>query len=146
MVTTDEADWVLCPGCRAPLYGKRWRRNLNVCPECSQHEPVPAAERLDQLLDPGSAEPLDIDIVTEDVLLDFVDTMPYPQRLARARAATGMDEAVLAVRGTIAGLPLIVAVMDFRFLGGSLGTAVGEIITLAAETALADGLPLLIVT
>ncbi|SBT42856.1 acetyl-CoA carboxylase, carboxyltransferase subunit beta [Micromonospora auratinigra] len=138
------ADWVLCGGCRHLVYGKRLRRNLHVCPECDRHEPIGADERLRQLLDPGSVAPLDLPAVTADPL-GFVDTVPYPQRVERARRATGVDEAVRCARGTVHGRPLVVAVMDFRFLGGSLGCAVGELITLAAETALADRTPLLIV-
>jgi acetyl-CoA carboxylase carboxyl transferase subunit beta len=139
------ADWVLCEGCHTPVYGRRWRRDLLVCPECSRHHPMTAAQRLTQLADPGSVEELDFDVASVDVL-DFVDTRPYPERLASARAATGMAEGVLAVRAAIEGHPLVIAVMDFRFLGGSLGAAVGETITLAAETALVEALPLLLVT
>jgi acetyl-CoA carboxylase carboxyl transferase subunit beta len=139
------SDWGICRGCRDLVYGKRLRRNLYVCPECDRHEPVSAEERLRQLLDPGSIEPLDLVATTADPL-NFTDTVPYPQRVAKARRATGVDEAVRCARGTVQGHPLIVAAMDFRFLGGSLGSAVGELITLAAETALADRTPLLIVT
>nr|AAG30193.1 acetyl carboxylase [Streptomyces sp. R1128] len=143
--TTGVADWVQCGNCRAAVYGKRWARGLRVCPECAKHHPVGARERLDQLLDPGSAEPIRNDVRTFDVL-GFTDTKPYPARLAAARAATGLDEAVVIVTGRIHGQPLVVAAMDFAFLGGSLGGAVGELITLAAETALAEHLPLLIVS
>ena len=143
--TAAAPEWVLCDGCRTPVYGKRWLRNLGVCPECTRHHHLTAQERLDQLLDPGSAVPL-VHSVTSFDPLGFVDTEPYPQRLAAARKRTGMDEGVLVVRGTIDGLPLVVAAMDFRFLGGSLGAAVGELITLAAETALVERVPLLIAT
>ena len=138
-------EWVRCKGCGAVVYGKRWVRGLRVCPECARHHPVTAQERLDQLLDPGSVAPLCHQVSTVDVL-GFVDLKSYPERLAAARAETGMDEAVLVARGAIDGTELVAAVMDFRFLGGSLGSAVGELITLAAETALAEHLPLVIVT
>ncbi|GAA3292517.1 hypothetical protein GCM10020218_067560 [Dactylosporangium vinaceum] len=120
-------------------------RALRVCPECGFHDAVPAAERLEQLLDPGSARRFGSGVATEDVLR-FTDLRPYPSRLAAARAATGLDEAVVVARGRIEGHPVVVAVMDFRFLGGSLGAAVGELVTLAAEAALADRVPLLLVT
>ncbi|MGH3625299.1 MAG: carboxyltransferase subunit alpha, partial [Sciscionella sp.] len=104
-----------------------------------------AAERVAQLLDPGSAIPVRPRVDSVDVL-NFVDTRPYSARLAEARAETGMDEAVTVVCGRIAGNELVLAAMDFRFLGGSLGCAAGELITIAAETALAERVPLLIVT
>ncbi|MGH3813126.1 MAG: acetyl-CoA carboxylase carboxyl transferase subunit beta, partial [Pseudonocardiaceae bacterium] len=106
------------------VFGKRWLRDLQVCPDCGLHSPLPASERLDQLLDKGWAA-LNISASTVDVL-GFVDTRPYPERLRAARRKTGLPEAVLCARGTIEGCPVIAAVMDFRFLGGSLGGAVGE--------------------
>ncbi|MGH4011143.1 MAG: acetyl-CoA carboxylase carboxyl transferase subunit alpha [Pseudonocardiaceae bacterium] len=126
------------------VFGKRWLRDLRVCPDCGLHSPLPASERLDQLLDTGWAA-LNISASTVDVL-GFVDTRPYPERLSAARRKTGLSEAVLCARGAIEGRPVIAAVMDFRFLGGSLGGAVGELITQAGETALRECTPLLLVT
>jgi acetyl-CoA carboxylase carboxyl transferase alpha subunit/acetyl-CoA carboxylase carboxyl transferase beta subunit len=137
-------DWTLCRGCRALVYGPRLNRNLGVCPECGLHAPLGAVQRLGQLLDPDWQE-LDLPAATQDVL-DWVDARPYPDRIAQARAATGLDEGVVVARGAIRGNPVIAAVMDFRFMGGSLGAAVGERITLAAETALRSRTPLLLVT
>ncbi|MET7959587.1 acetyl-CoA carboxylase carboxyltransferase subunit alpha [Micromonospora zamorensis] len=141
----EEAQWVLCQGCTTPLYRKRWARGRKVCPECGYHARLTAPERLDQLVDPGTLEPLPFPAVTEDIL-GFVDTIPYPRRLADARARTGLDEAVVCARGAIDGHPVVVAAMDFRFLGGSLGVGVGQLIAMAAETALVERIPLLIVT
>ncbi|MGP4020926.1 acetyl-CoA carboxylase, carboxyltransferase subunit beta [Saccharopolyspora sp. 5N708] len=139
-----EKSWRHCPGCGAVVYGKRLARQLGVCPECGRHDRVPAAKRLEQLLDPGSSRL--IDCVTDGGdPLRFQDTSAYPDRLAAARAATGLTDAVLCAHGTVHGHSLVVAAMDFRFLGGSLGTAVGEAITRAAEAALADRIPLLLV-
>ena len=143
--TTPQVHWVLCRGCRRPVFGRRLERALGVCPECEHHHPLTAAERLTLLADPGTQESLRFRVASGDPL-SFTDTVPYPRRLERAREATGMDEAVLCARAEIGGVPAILAVMDFRFLGGSLGTAVGELITLAAETALAERSPLVIVT
>ncbi|MFI1258015.1 acetyl-CoA carboxylase, carboxyltransferase subunit beta [Streptomyces netropsis] len=140
-----EVEWVLCHGCRVPVYGKRLIRNLHVCPECGLHLPVTARQRLAQLADDGRFEPLPFTVSNSDPL-DFVDTVAYTDRLSRAQERTGMREAVLCVRTTIEGNPAIVAVMDFRFLGGSLGTAVGELITLAIETAQEERVPLIMVT
>jgi acetyl-CoA carboxylase carboxyl transferase alpha subunit/acetyl-CoA carboxylase carboxyl transferase beta subunit len=172
----DVAEWVLCPQCRTALYGKRFTRDLRVCSDCGRHQPLTAQERLRQLADDGwfaelalsapDAGPLDTGPLDAGSLdagsldtgpldtgpldsvdpLNFVDTVPYPTRLAAARARTGMAEAVLCARATIEGSPAIFAVMDFRFMGGSLGSAVGELITLAAETALGERTPLVIVT
>ena len=141
----DHAEWTLCGGCRATLYGKRWTRNHKVCPECGTHTALTAWERLDQLLDPGSIRFLDFTVEPGDPLR-FTDTQPYPQRLADARARTGLDEAVQGATGTIEGSPVVVACMDFRFLGGSLSSAVGEMITRIGELALRRRTPLLLVT
>jgi acyl-CoA carboxylase subunit beta len=143
--SVDLPGWVICVGCRALAYGKRFRRDLRVCPECGHHDRMSADERIAGLLDEGSVEELDFPVVDGDPL-GFVDAKPYPVRLSEARAATGMQAAVVCVRGVIAGNPVIAAVMDFRFLGGSLDTAVGELITRAAELALAERTPLLVVT
>ncbi|XVQ14188.1 acetyl-CoA carboxylase, carboxyltransferase subunit beta [Spirillospora sp. CA-255316] len=139
------ADWVACRGCRTPIYGKRFARDLCVCPDCGHHAPITAPQRLEQLLDEGSAVPLPSPRTPEDPL-GFVDTAPYRERLRRARESTGLDEAVICVKGTIEERPAVVAAMDFRFMGGSLGTAVGERITRAADAALADRVPLVLVT
>ncbi len=139
------ADWVACSRCREILYVKRLARSLGVCPSCGHHGRLTAWHRIQTLLDAGSAEQLSPDAGGGDPL-GFVDSKPYPQRLAEARAATGLDEAVVCVRGTIDGHPLIAAVMDFRFMGGSLGAVVGELITQAAEAALRERLPFVIVT
>ncbi|NHD19325.1 acetyl-CoA carboxylase carboxyl transferase subunit alpha [Actinopolyspora sp. BKK1] len=127
------------------LYGKRLVRNLHVCPECGHHHRMTAHARIDQLFDADGLERLDTTEHSVDVL-GFTDTTPYTARLAKARANTGMDEGVALATGTIEGNPLVAAVMDFRFLGGSLGAATGELITRAAELALRRSVPLLIVS
>ncbi|MEU4774548.1 acetyl-CoA carboxylase carboxyltransferase subunit alpha [Micromonospora sp. NPDC023644] len=137
--------WSRCGGCATLLYRKRLRRNLDVCPECGAHARVDAPERLLQLVDPGSftalpERPAEVDPI------GFVDLLPYPHRLTAARAGTGLAEAVVCGTAALGRHPCVLAVMDFRFLGGSLGCVVGELITLAAERALADGVPLVLVT
>jgi acetyl-CoA carboxylase carboxyl transferase beta subunit/acetyl-CoA carboxylase carboxyl transferase alpha subunit len=141
----EATEWVVCPGCRQMLYGKHLARNLKVCPDCGSHHRLTAPERLAQLFDEDSVEQFDVEVEFSDPLR-FVDSKPYPDRWRAARRATGMPAAVLAARGTIEGNPVIAVVMDFRFLGGSLGAAVGELITLAAELALRERTPLLLVT
>jgi acyl-CoA carboxylase subunit beta len=142
---TEDTDWVVCSQCRTMLYGKRLARNLRVCPECGHHHRLSAPERINQIFDSGTVEMLDFPAHSADVL-GFTDTKPYPDRLAAARRNTGLREAVLVASGDIGGHPVIAAVMDFRFLGGSLGAAVGELITRAAELALHRQIPLLIVS
>ncbi|MBE1491210.1 acetyl-CoA carboxylase carboxyltransferase subunit alpha [Plantactinospora soyae] len=141
----DQQPWTRCRSCRALLYRKRLRRNLDVCPECGDHRRLEAPERIRQLVDRGTFDQLPEVAVQVDPI-GFVDSMPYPQRLAAARAETGLAEAVLCGTASIGGHRLVLAVMDFRFLGGSLGSATGELITRAAECALTGRLPLLLVT
>jgi acetyl-CoA carboxylase carboxyl transferase subunit beta len=144
----DPADpeWVRCERCAALLYGRRFARALRVCPDCGAHARLTAAQRLAQLLDPGSAVPLTRALEPLRDPLGFTDTKPYVERLRAARAATGLDEAVLCAHGAIEQQPVVVAAMDFRFLGGSLGCAVGAQVEAAAHAALRMRLPLLLVT
>ncbi|SCF10406.1 acetyl-CoA carboxylase carboxyl transferase subunit beta [Micromonospora coriariae] len=141
----EEQLWSRCAGCASLLYRKRLRRNLDVCPECGAHTRLGAPDRLRQLVDPGSLRPLPERLPEEDPI-GFVDVLPYPHRLTAARASTGLAEAVVCGTASIGGHPVVLAVMDFRFLGGSLGCAVGELITRAAERALDDRVPLILVT
>ncbi|MFD7842812.1 acetyl-CoA carboxylase, carboxyltransferase subunit beta, partial [Nocardia sp. NPDC059764] len=138
-------EWVLCGGCGQMLYRKRFELAAQVCPACGCHGPLTAGERLATLCDAGSVRVLEL-AVTDTDPLGFTDTKPYPQRLRAAQEHTGSAEAVVCARGEIGGFAAILAVMDFRFLGGSLGTAVGEAITRAAEIALAERTPLILVT
>jgi acetyl-CoA carboxylase carboxyl transferase beta subunit/acetyl-CoA carboxylase carboxyl transferase alpha subunit len=137
--------WVACTGCQALVYGKRFERDLRVCSECGHHAPVTAPARITQLADPGSVEFLPEPDVLEDPL-GFTDLRPYAARLAEARSGTGLTDAVVCARVRIEGQSAVLAVMDFRFMGGSLGVAVGERLVLAAETAGRFGLPLVLVT
>lgn len=139
-------DWVRCSGCRTLVYGRRLARNLGVCPDCGRHHELTAEQRLAQLLDEGSRTPLPASADPATDPLGFVDARPYPARIAEARERTGLDEAVVCARGTIDGNPVVVAAMDFRFLGGSMGIGVGELVTTAAEEALRTRTPLLLVT
>ncbi|MGW5112912.1 acetyl-CoA carboxylase carboxyl transferase subunit alpha [Nocardia sp. NPDC004123] len=136
--------WMLCPGCAAMIYVKRYERADRVCPECDSHGMLTAQQRVDLLLDPDSATPIDYAETVRDPL-GFIDARPYPERLDDARRKTGLSDAVLCVRGTLGGVRVVVAAMDFRFLGGSLGSAVGEAVTAAAEAALAERRPLILV-
>ncbi len=142
---SEEPDWMSCRRCRVLLYRKRFDRAGGVCPECGWHSPLSADRRVATLLDRESAVRVAPPETVHDPL-SFVDLEPYADRLSKARARTGLDDAVQVVRGTIQGRPVVAAVMDFAFLGGSLGAAAGEAVAVAAETALADQAPLLLVT
>jgi acetyl-CoA carboxylase carboxyl transferase subunit beta len=139
------AEWRRCPACEAFVYHKRLRRNLHVCPECNHHFRLRLRERLDQLLDAGSFEDLGADIETVDAL-SFADSKPYPERLEQARRKTGSGSGAAFGTGTVEGLPLVVAGIDFDFIGGSMSGAVGEAITRAAELALERRTPLLVIS
>lgn len=138
-------DWLICGGCQNLVYRKRFDRKLGVCPECGWHRRLTAARRLELLLDHGSVTPIQPAESVRDPL-GFTDLTAYPDRLSAARAATGLTDAVSVALGTIDGREVVAAVMDFRFLGGSLGVAAGEAIATAAEAALGLRRPLLLVT
>jgi acetyl-CoA carboxylase carboxyl transferase subunit beta len=141
--TADESRWVKCPRDGAFIYHKRLSRNLKVCPECNYHFRIGVRERFEFLLDPGSFEELSGDVGPCDPL-GFVDSKPYPDRVREAQRKTGEKEGAVCGTATLEGTPLVVAAMDFGFIGGAMGSAVGEIITRAAEAATQRRLPLLV--
>ncbi|MFJ4657421.1 acetyl-CoA carboxylase, carboxyltransferase subunit beta [Nocardia sp. NPDC088792] len=143
--TAAGTSWMVCPGCGSMIYVKRYERSDRVCPECDSHGMLTAAQRIELLLDQESATPIEHAETVPDPL-QFNDSRPYPERLEDARRRTGMTDAISCVRGTLGGVPVVVAAMDFRFLGGSLGSAVGEAVTASAEVALAERRPLILVT
>jgi acetyl-CoA carboxylase carboxyl transferase subunit beta len=127
------------------LFNKQLDKVLRVCPSCGHHFRLSAEARIEMLLDHGSFEERDAGLESEDPL-GFVDQKTYPDRIAAAQLATGMRDAAVWGTGEIEGWPIVVAVMDFGFMGGSMGAVVGEKVTRAAEHALADRLPLLVVS
>ena len=139
------AEWFRCPNCEAFVYHKRLKRNLGVCPECNHHFRLRLSERLPQLLDPGSFEELGGDLEPLDAL-SFFDSKPYADRIRDAQRKTGLKSGALYGTGTIEELPLVVAAIDFGFVGGSMSGAVGEAITRAAELALERRIPLLVIS
>ncbi|HEX8719189.1 MAG TPA: acetyl-CoA carboxylase, carboxyltransferase subunit beta [Pyrinomonadaceae bacterium] len=126
-----------CPGCDAALYTRELEESAHVCPHCGHHFRIGARQRLALLYDEGKYEELDAEIISTDPL-DFVDTKPYRERLVQARQKTGLPEAVINARGRVGGHPALVAAMDFSFLGGSMGSAVGEKITRLVERAIEE--------
>jgi acetyl-CoA carboxylase carboxyl transferase subunit beta len=137
--------WTRCPSCGEMLYNKQLEKNLRVCPRCGNHFRLRADARLAQLLDAGTFEERDAALESLDPL-GFVDQKPYPDRIAAAQAATGLRDAAVWGRGRIGGSPVAICVMDFAFMGGSMGSVVGEKVTRAAEHALAERIPLVIVS
>ena len=130
--------WTKCPECEEMLFNKQLDKALRVCPNCGHHFRLSAAARLDQLLDPGSWVEHDAGTPVGG-RLGFVDSKTYSDRLAAAQVATGMRDAAVWGTATLAGMPIAICVMDFGFMGGSMGAVVGEKVTRAAEHALETG-------
>jgi acetyl-CoA carboxylase carboxyl transferase subunit beta len=126
-----------CPKCDAALYKPELEESLHVCPHCSHHFRIGARLRLAMLFDEGRYEELDAEVVSNDPL-EFVDTKPYKERLEQARRSSGLPEAVINGRGHMGGFPVLIAAMDFSFMGGSMGWAVGEKITRLIERAIRE--------
>ncbi len=137
--------WTKCPTCSTMLFNKQLEKNLRVCTTCGHHFRLSAEARLDHLLDPGSWSERDPGLQSVDAL-GFVDQKPYPDRLAAAQLATGMRDAAVWGTGSISGHEIAICVMDFGFMGGSMGAVVGEKVTRAAEHALAARVPLIVVS
>jgi acetyl-CoA carboxylase carboxyl transferase subunit beta len=137
--------WTKCPSCSEMLFNKQLDKALRVCPSCDHHFRLPADARLEQLLDGGAFEELDAGLESVDPL-DFADQKPYPERVAAAQAATGLRDAAVRGLGRLDGQPVSICVMDFGFMGGSMGAVVGEKVARAAEEALGRRIPLVVVS
>jgi len=129
-----------CKGCGEILYAERMLQNVGVCPECGFHTRITPERYLEILLDDDSFEEMDAELRSLDPL-EFVDIKPYADRLVVAREKVGRNEAVITGRGAIEGIPVAIAVMDFRFIGGSMGSVVGEKIARAAHLSAREGIP-----
>jgi acetyl-CoA carboxylase carboxyl transferase subunit beta len=137
--------WTQCPGCKEMLFNKHLEKTLRVCPSCGHHFRISAKLRLAHLLDPGTFSERDPNLVSVDPL-GFVDQKAYPDRIAAAQVSTGLKDAAVWGTGTIGGTAVSICVLDFGFMGGSMGSVVGEKVARAAETALEDRIPLVIVS
>ena len=140
-----EGLWVKCEQCRQIIWKKDLDQNLNVCPKCDRHFRIDARTRLTQLMDDGQYETEDGNIVSTDPL-KFTDLKPYSERLQRSQRDTGLNDAVLNARGKLEGKPIIASVMEYSFIGGSMGCVVGEMITRSVEKATQEKLPLIVVS
>jgi len=132
-----EGIFVKCPECDKPLYKGDLEESLQVCPNCSYHFRMGARERLSMLFDEGLYEELDAEVISIDPL-EFVDTKPYKDRLEQARRISGLPEAIISGRGKVGGHLTFAGAMDMSFIGGSMGSAVGEKITRLIERAIAE--------
>ncbi|HJX14262.1 MAG TPA: acetyl-CoA carboxylase, carboxyltransferase subunit beta [Candidatus Deferrimicrobiaceae bacterium] len=142
-VKTPEGMWIKCGACLEIIYKPEVERNLNVCPKCNYHFRIPALERIRSVVDEGTFQEFGEDLESVD-MLGFTDTKKYADRLKEAKKKTGRREAVITGTARINGIGFILGVLDFEFLGGSMGCVVGEKIAVAAEQALELRCPLII--
>jgi len=140
-----EGLWVRCDDCREVLFARELERTLRVCPKCGHHFRIDAPERIRLLLDEGGVRELFAAVRPTDPLR-FRDTRAYADRLHAYQQAVGSPDAVRVLEGTLCGVPVVLAVMDYRFMGGSMGSVVGEKLTRAAEHAGEKHRPLVVVS
>lgn len=137
--------WTKCPGCGEMLFNKQLDKTLRVCPHCGHHFRISARARIDLLLDQGSFVEHDADLEPVDPL-GFVDSKPYADRLVAAQLQTGLRDAAIWGLGSIEGQSVAICVLDFFFMGGSMGSVVGEKVARAGEAAIENRVPLVIVS
>src|SRR6267378_710574 len=136
-VVRTENVFVRCDECGAHLYKKELEENLQVCVHCNFHFRIGAYDRLEKLFDDAYCEELDSEVVSTDPL-EFVDSKPYPKRLKQAQSASGLPEAIITARGKVGGHRVFAGAMDMLFIGGSMGSAVGEKVTRLIERAIKE--------
>ena len=136
-----EGLWEKCPSCAAVLYGPELERNIRVCPKCNHHMPIAARKRLESLFDPGTMSEIDANLAPFDAL-KFRDQKRYRDRLITAQRQTGEKDALISAKGLLKGRTLIASAFEFSFMGGSMGSVVGERFARAAERALDERAPL----
>jgi len=129
--------FVKCDGCEAHLFKGELEDGQQVCKHCGHHFRIGARERLSLLFDQGKFEELDSEVISIDPL-EFVDSKPYKERLSQARETSGLPEAIINARGTVGDHPVVAGAMDMNFIGGSMGSAVGEKVTRLIERAMSD--------
>jgi acetyl-CoA carboxylase carboxyl transferase subunit beta len=123
--SVPEGLWIKCPACDAVLYRAELERNLYVCPKCSHHMRIGGRDRLERFLDPGVTHEIGAEVTPEDPL-KFRDSKRYKDRLVQAQKATGETDALIVLAGTLLELPIVACAFEFQFLGGSMGSVVGE--------------------
>ncbi len=143
-VKIPEGLWMKCESCKEIVYKKEIDKNLKVCPKCNYHFRISAKERIKLLADEGSFTEIDAGITSGDPL-DFRDSISYRERIKENQKKSGLKEAVISGEALINGYAVVLVIMDFSFMGGSMGSAVGEKVARAAEIALEKKVPLIIV-
>jgi len=131
----SEQLWTKCNSCNEIIYRKVIERNLQVCPKCNYHFPIPARKRIEGVVDPGTFIEYDADLASGDPL-EFKDLKRYPHRVKESQEATGQKDAILCGEARIKGQPVMLGVFEFSFMGGSLGSVVGEKVTRLIERAI----------
>jgi len=132
--------WHKCPSCQAVLYHADLEKNLSVCPKCNHHHRIPARLRLDMLLDSEGRFEIGAEVLPVDTL-KFKDSRKYSERLTAAKRDTGEDDALVVHQGSIHAVPVIVAVFEFSFMGGSMGSVVGERFVRGVQLAIEQKMP-----
>src|SRR6186997_1624586 len=140
-----EGLWIKCPGCTQLIYKKDLEESLNVCPKCAHHFRIGAAERLRALFDDGRYTEHFPNLISTDPLR-FTDTKPYRLRLKTTISSTGLKDAIIVATGKLDGLDLVVAAMEYTFIGGSMGVVVGEKIARAIEMAIERRQPVIVIS
>jgi acetyl-CoA carboxylase carboxyl transferase subunit beta len=140
-----EGLWRKCPHCEATLYSADLEKNLNVCPKCGHHHRLRARARLDLLLDPEGRFEIGAEVLPVDPL-KFKDSKRYPERLNAAADETGEADALVVMQGAVKSLPVVVAAFEFDFMGGSMGSVVGERFVRGVRTAVEQRLPFVCIT
>ena len=143
--SVPEGLWIKCPSCETVLYKTDLEQNANVCPSCSHHHRIGARARLDLFLDPEGRYELAQEVVPVDPL-KFKDSKKYPERLKQAMEATGETDALVVMGGAVHTLPIIAACFEFEFMGGSMGSVVGERFVRGVEAAIAQKTPFICFT
>ncbi len=144
-LTIPEGLWLRCPGCGQLIYRKQMETNLHICPECDHHFRIGATERVQQLSDPDSFEPMFQGLTSKDPL-EFRDLKAYPDRIKMEQAKSGVLDAAQAGTSFIKGRAAMLCCLDLSFMMGSMGSVVGEIVTRSIEAAIDSDLPLIIVS
>jgi acetyl-CoA carboxylase carboxyl transferase subunit beta len=139
--TVPEGLWSKCPACDAVLYRNELERNQDVCPKCGHHMRISARRRLDLFLDPEPREEIGAELQPADPL-KFRDSKKYIDRIKQAQKATGESDALVVLRGHVKGVPLVAAAFEFQYMGGSMGSVVGERFVRGANASLDHNVPL----
>jgi len=140
----QSTDWIKCPSCKTITYHKQLAENLQICPKCNYYFKMNAEQRLSLLVDEGTFLEINQELSSHDIL-GFVDSKPYKKRISDAEEKTNLKEAIITGTATIEGHPIALGIMEFEFIGGSMGVVVGEKILRLAELATSKNIPLFIV-